>query len=154
MNGITMQVVEQGQGKLITRPPFTLLNLEWDLAKHLKIGNILMNSPAKRIYRGVIHDRHLSSRNVCYPVQQPRNSTAGYQLIYRGHTYWFDPRSTIKTNLKPMDYGLIYRGSAYRVSRNELGEVNILQSSASLSIASFRQNVSSSIQKIFNKSRS
>jgi hypothetical protein len=113
-----------------------------------------MNSLAKRIYRGVIYDRYPNGRNVCYPLQQPRNSTAGYQLIYRGHTYWLDPSSTIKTNLKPMDYGLIYRGSAYRVSRNERGKVSILRSSASLSIASFCQNVSSLIQKIFNKSRS
>jgi hypothetical protein len=130
-----------------------LLSLDRDLAKHLKIGNISMNSPSKRIYRGVIYDRYPSDRNVCYQVQQPRNS-AGYRLIYRGHTYWRDSSSTIKTNLKPMDYALIYRGSAYRVSRNERGEVNILRSSASFPIASFRQNVSSLIEKIFNKSRS
>ena len=113
-----------------------------------------MNSPSKRIYRGVIYDRQPNGRNICHSVRQKYNLQSSYRLMYRGHTYWHDARSTVKTNLKPMEYGLIYRGIAYRVSRNERGEVTELKAYTNFPITKLRRNINDLIQQIFKKPRS
>ena len=112
-----------------------------------------MNSPSKRIYRGVIYDRQPNDRNICHPVRQNCNLQSSYRLMYRGHTYWRDAHSTVKTNLKPVEYGLIYRGIVYRVSRNERGEMTDIKACTNFPVTNLRRNVSDLIQKILNKPR-
>ena len=55
------------------------------------------------------------------------------ELIYRGNTYRIDPTVIPETSLEPVVYELNYRGTTYRMHRNEQGKVTTISSSANSS---------------------
>jgi Domain of unknown function (DUF4278) len=76
----------------------------------------------KLIYRGITYnynpDRVRANSSLPHSRKSARN------LMYRGVAYRFDPALSKPDEIEPCSYELIYRGSTYRVHRNEKGEVS------------------------------
>jgi hypothetical protein len=76
----------------------------------------------KLIYRGITYNYDPDRVRANSPLPYSHKSVCN--LIYRGVAYRFDPALTKPNSVKPCSYELIYRGSTYRVHRNEKGEVS------------------------------
>ena len=75
----------------------------------------------KLIYRGNIYeyDRDQANPgNAGRPVRPAHASQAPYTLVYRGLTLQVDPQAMPQESARPMTYDLLYRGTAYHVSRD------------------------------------
>jgi hypothetical protein len=93
---------------------------------NLKMIDILQKQSIERkviklIYRGITYNYDPDRVRANSPLPHARKFARN--LIYRGVTYRFDPALAKPDAVKPCSYELIYRGSTYRVHRNDKGEV-------------------------------